>query len=145
MSVRAGRLSPSAFDRGWAAPASWLGWALAGAALAGVAAALGAGILGVAGEPVCWLKRVAHVSCPTCGLTRSLALLARGDLAGSLAMHPWGPVLAAQAVAAWLAWGAWLAGQLNERPDRWIPRAVALNGVALAALWVVRLITATLP
>jgi hypothetical protein len=88
---------------------------------------------------------VAHVSCPTCGLTRSLALLARGDLAGSLAMHPWGVALVAQLAAGWAICGLWAAGRLRQRPDRWLPHAVAANAAALAALWIARLASGLLP
>jgi hypothetical protein len=94
---------------------------------------------------VCWLRSVAHVSCPTCGLTRSLALLAHGQLAGSLAMHPWGVAVAAQAAAALPIGGLWFSGRLPERPDRWLPRVVAINALALVALWLARLATGTLP
>ncbi|MGH7740649.1 MAG: DUF2752 domain-containing protein [Candidatus Eiseniibacteriota bacterium] len=123
---------------------AWRGWGIAGAAIAACAAALRDGVISTA-EPVCWLSRVAHVSCPTCGLTRALTLLLRGEFASSLAMHPWGVALAAQVMAGWLMWGAWLSGRLRERPDRWIPRAVALNAAALLALWAVRLVSGTLP
>lgn len=112
---------------------------------AATAAALRAGLGLTAGEPICWLARVAHVSCPTCGLTRSLTLLSRGDLAGSLAMHPWGPALALQVLAAGLVWGAWLAAPWRERPDRWVPHAVAFNAIALGVIWVARLAMGTLP
>lgn len=44
----------------------------------------------------CIFKSVTGVPCPTCGLTRSVSLLLRGDITSSLAVHPLGfPVLAA--------------------------------------------------
>lgn len=122
---------------------AWLPWLGAGAllALAGVALAALTGT----GEPVCALRRVAGLECPTCGMTRALGLLARGAWRESLALHPWAAALALQAAAAWALWGAWLAGRLRARPDRWIPAAVGANLAALVLLWLARLATGTLP
>jgi hypothetical protein len=72
-------------------------------------------------------------------------LLGRGDVAASLALHPWALALALQLLVAWALWGAWISGRLQQRPDRWVPRAVALNALALGAIWLVRLLTGTLP
>jgi hypothetical protein len=91
------------------------------------------------------MRAIAHVSCPTCGLTRAIGLLARGDVAASLALHPWAIALAVQLFAAWVLWGAWVAGWLRPRPDRWVPHAVAVNLLALGAIWIVRFVTGTLP
>jgi hypothetical protein len=123
--------------------AAFTGWATTGALIAAAPAVLRA--LAVPGDPVCARRALTHVNCPTCGLTRALALLTRGDLAASLALHPWAPVLAAQAIAGWFLWGAWLAGRVRQRPDRWMPHALAVNGLALGAIWLVRLATGTLP
>ncbi len=135
--VRSGRAGSS--------PVAWTAWALAGAAAAGSIAALRAGTTGTWMEPVCLLRQVAHVSCPICGLTRSLTLLARGDVAGSFSLHPWGAALTLQIVGGWAIWGLWNAGWLRLRPDRWLPHALAVNSLALAALWLVRWFTGTLP
>lgn len=43
--------------------------------------------------PLCAFSVVTGLSCPGCGLTRSFAFLAHGDLRASLAMHPLGPAL----------------------------------------------------
>ena len=51
---------------------------------------------------VCLLKRLTGLSCPTCGLTRSVCHLLQGDLTGSLALHPAGiPVVVG--LAGWIA------------------------------------------
>ena len=42
----------------------------------------------------CLSREVFHVSCPGCGLTRSIVLLAGGDLAGSIHMHRLGWLMA---------------------------------------------------
>ena len=41
--------------------------------------------------------------------------------------------------------GAWLAGALRSRPDRWIPHVVALDVAALVLLWALRAATGALP
>lgn len=43
----------------------------------------------------CFSKKLFHVDCPGCGLTRSFIRLAEFDVAGSLAMHRLGWLLAA--------------------------------------------------
>ena len=87
---------------------------------------------------VCLFQRVTHHDCATCGMTRAFALLARGDVAGSLARHPLALPLAAEALLLWLA--APLAWRLRVRVG---PRArdgwLMANAAALIAAWVVRL------
>lgn len=126
------------------APRAWLAWLGAGALLA-LAWALLASVRATTGEPVCALRHLAGLDCPTCGLTRALGSLARGGWREALALHPWAPALALQAAAAWALWGAWLGGRLRARPDRWCPAALAANLAALALLWLVRVAAGTLP
>lgn len=66
---------------------------------------------------LCVFKAVTGVPCLTCGTTRTLALLARLDLAGALAMNP----LVAAGV---LALAPWAAADLALMPRR---RALALE------------------
>jgi Protein of unknown function (DUF2752) len=39
------------------------------------------------GTAFCPVARFFHVACPGCGMTRALAAMARGDVAGSLRLH----------------------------------------------------------
>lgn len=57
----------------------------------------------------CVLKSLAGIPCPTCGLTRAAAALARGDFAGALRLQPLGT---AAALAALLFGGLWGAAAL---------------------------------
>jgi hypothetical protein len=132
-------LAPAGSRRG-----AWLAWLVAGAALALAWVALAASQPG-AGEPLCALRRASGLACPTCGVTRALALLVRGAWRESLALHPWAALLALQLPVAWVLWATWLAGRLRVRPDRWIPHALAANAAAVAALWLARLAMGTLP
>ncbi len=121
-------------------------WAGAGAALAAAFAWLAASRFPAgAGEPVCTFRRVTHLACPTCGMTRALACLARGDFATSLALHPLALVLAAELVVLWLLWGRGLARGDARRIERNLPRLLAANAAAFAAVWLARLLTGTLP
>jgi hypothetical protein len=132
---------------------AWLAWSLAGVAGALAWSALGARAHAAGAEPVCLLRGIAHLACPTCGMTRALALLAAGEWREALALHPWAPPFAAQVAAGWAWWGLVLARGASplsalggeRRPDRWLPHAVALNAVALLLIWLVRLATGTLP
>jgi hypothetical protein len=47
----------------------------------------------------CPLRTLAHVPCPSCGMTRAFVRLAHGDLAGALHVSPLGTVLACAAAA----------------------------------------------
>ena len=121
-------------------------WAGAGAALAAAFAWLAASRFPAgAGEPICTFRRVTHLACPTCGMTRALACLARGDVGASLGIHPLALVLAVELVVLWLLWGRGLARGDAHQIERRIPSLVAANAAAFAAVWLARLLTGTLP
>jgi len=50
----------------------------------------------------CLFTTATGIQCPACGMTRSVASIARGDLGASLAYHPLGILLAGSALAAFL-------------------------------------------
>ncbi len=126
--------------------APWAAWLLCGLAVAGAWLALRVWAPGVTGgEPLCLLRRVAHVECTTCGLTRAFALLAGGEWRASFALHPLALPLAVQFVVGWAAWGAALARGRAGFLDRWLPAAVMADACALLAVWVVRLVAGALP
>ncbi len=118
---------------------AWRAWALAGAA--GV---LGLAVLAAwtppAGEAwsTCLFRRVTHVPCATCGMTRALSSLAHGDLAGARARHPLAVPFAAEAALLWL-----LAPLAIRRrwapPERWLRAWLLAHGVLLLAVWGARL------
>jgi hypothetical protein len=121
-------------------------WALAG--LAGLA---GLALLHVwipdpdPARALCFSRRFLGIPCPGCGLTRSFAHMAKGEWSAALAAHPLAPVLAAEAVVAWLAWGIGLRRTPPLLRQDWIA-PVALGHVAvLCALWLGRLSTGSLP
>ena len=58
---------------------SWLGWNIAEDSTTPTA---------------CMFKAVTHLPCPSCGTTRALVLLMKGDISGSLLVNPFGVILA---------------------------------------------------
>jgi hypothetical protein len=122
------------------------GWALAGAA--GLAAFL---ILHVwvppegAGFAICPLRRFTGLPCPGCGMTRAFAHLAKGEWAAAVHDHPLAPLLAVELALLWAAWGGAASGRLRL-PALPQPELAALGHLAvLAAVWLGRLATGTLP
>jgi hypothetical protein len=96
-------------------------------------------------EPVCALRQIAHIGCPTCGFTHALVALARGEVSASVAFHPMAVAIVSQMLAAWLAWGWSLARGRAAGSGRWLAHAVALDVAAGLAVWIARLATGTIP
>jgi hypothetical protein len=127
--------------------AAWLAWALAaGAGALALALARTPFAAAAAAAPsACMFEGLTGLACPTCGFTRAVVLLAHGAWRESFVLHPWALPLVAQLALGWLAWGAWLAGALRARPDRWVPHAVAANLAALVLVWALRAWLGALP
>ncbi|HXO18926.1 MAG TPA: DUF2752 domain-containing protein [Thermoanaerobaculia bacterium] len=122
-----------------------------------------AGLLGLAGlvvlhlwappdDPrlaICLSRRLLGIPCPTCGMTRALAHLAKGEWRAALALHPLAPLVLVELVLGWMLWGwkAWgsvLAGRLPRVWSR-LDLVLAANGALFCALWLGRLASGTLP
>ncbi len=122
---------------------SVLAWALAG--LAGLAALIVLRAWTPSGISTCLSATLLGVNCPGCGMTRACSLLARGDLAGSIAMHPLALFFAVQALVAWTWWGLVLARRVRVPSPWWGIGALTLNTAALVVTWLARMATGTLP
>ncbi|MFY9824848.1 MAG: DUF2752 domain-containing protein [Thermoanaerobaculia bacterium] len=123
-------------------------WVLSGlAGLAGLAVLHVWTPAGDAASSICLLRRFFHLPCPGCGMTRAFAALAKGDWSATVALHPLAPVLAAELVLVWAAWGVALC---SPPALRWV-RLVKVDALLLAnlgallALWLGRVATGTLP
>ena len=117
-----------------------------------------AGFLGLAGLAVfhvwvpsgdpssalCFSRRLFHLPCPGCGMTRAFAHLAKGEWGTALVLHPLAPVVALEIVLGWLAWGTRVAGRPLRLPVR-VETVLLANAAALCALWLGRMATGTLP
>jgi hypothetical protein len=119
-------------------------WLLAG--LAGLAGLAVLHLWTPSGDPtsaVCLLRRLFHLPCPACGMTRAFAHLAKGEWAAAVAIHPLSPAVAIELVLGWAAWGISFAS-----PLRLPVRADSLlfaNAAALVAFWLGRAATGSLP
>ncbi len=94
---------------------------------------------------LCLFRRHTHVPCPGCGLTRAFALLAKGDLAAAVGMHPLAPLLAAEALLLWLAWGRAILRGRALSLERWEISIAVVHLVLFGSVWLFRLVTGTLP
>jgi hypothetical protein len=124
----------------------WLGAPLLGALLALVLQALEPGR--APAFTLCLFRGLTGIPCPGCGLTRAAIALLRGDWAAALLLHPLALVLAFEAGALWLLWGARLYRPRRRppTPGPWRLEALAAaNAAALLALWLGRAATGTLP
>ncbi len=54
------------------------------------------------GLVLCPFRRLTHLPCPGCGMTRALLALGRGDLHGALTFHPLSPFVAALLIGWWV-------------------------------------------
>jgi hypothetical protein len=95
------------------------------------------------GPPLCPFRACTGIACPGCGVTRAAGALLRGRWGDAVHLQPLMPLFALQVVAVWLA--VVLRGRALPEPPAWvIPVVLALNGLALIAVWVVRLGTGSL-
>jgi hypothetical protein len=100
------------------------------------------------GDPataLCLSRRLLHLPCPGCGMTRAFALLAKGEWNAAFAEHPLAPVLALEGVLGWLAWGVALAARRSLRLPFRLDTVVLAHAAVLVALWLGRAATGTLP
>lgn len=95
----------------------------------------------VAGGPdLCLFHRATGIACPSCGLTRAAAALAKGRFNESWRWHPLVAVVAFEAVGFWLLWGVAPAAL-----RRLAPRVAIGTGVLLLLVWILRWTIGTLP
>ncbi len=78
-------------------------------------------------------------------MTRAFALIARGQLSASLAFHPLALLLALEAVAIWLAWPLVLLKKVARPSAQAVNSWLLIHLALLVIVWVVRLVTGTLP
>jgi hypothetical protein len=94
---------------------------------------------------VCLSRRLFHLPCPGCGMTRAFAHLAKGEWSAALTAHPLAPVLALEMILGWAAWGLALAARRPVLSKLRIEILLLANAAVLCALWLGRVATGTLP
>ncbi len=92
-----------------------------------------AAITAATGLPaLCPFRLCTGMACPGCGMSRAAWRAVTGDLGGSWAMHPWLAPIAVQ-----LAIVAVVVSRTGRRPP-WLETLMAINGVALVIVWLLR-------
>ena len=116
---------------------------------AGVVVAWALGVMpALLGLQRCPSALLLHTPCPGCGMTRAAWLLLRGDVRGSIAMHPLAiPTLLATALIALamvrvtFARGG-VGGMVDDRLSRLAVVAFVAIQIASVALWIARMLGA---
>jgi len=118
-----------------------------------------AGLLGLAGlgllhawvpasdpaSALCLSRRLLHLPCPACGMTRAFAHLAKGEWSAAVSLHPLAPVVALEFMLGWALWGWELAARRPFRLPVRLETVLMANAAVLIALWLGRAATGTLP
>jgi hypothetical protein len=140
------KFGPRVARAGWRGPLGWVSTA--------AVAAVGFLLLHVwvpSEDPrrsVCILRRFFGLSCPTCGMTRAFAHLAKGEWSAAWTCHPLAIPLALEMLALWIAWGVIL--RRKTKPETGTSQSpwltlLWLNLAVFGGVWILRLLTATLP
>ena len=101
----------------WTLGALWLAWVF---------------LASPAEQGVCLFKAVTHVPCPSCGSSRALVLLLKGDLLGSLEMNPVGALIGFLLVVV----PVWIVADVARRRDTFLRTYRALENVMTHRAWV---------
>jgi hypothetical protein len=100
------------------------------------------------GDPFCLSRRLLHVSCPGCGLTRSVTAFAHLEFARAFRLHAIGPVFVVLTAAVWLLAVAGLVKGHSYLPDLdapWFAPGGVLLMSTMILYWIVRLVAGILP
>ncbi|WP_294617109.1 DUF2752 domain-containing protein [uncultured Bacteroides sp.] len=99
---------------------------------------------GPCGETACLFKRLFHIPCPSCGATRAIMALMRGEVGESLMLNPIGIVLALMlaGIPLWMLADAMLGKDsyylFYRKADKWFGKRHVFLPFALlmAANWI---------
>jgi Protein of unknown function (DUF2752) len=94
---------------------------------------------------ICLSRRLFHLPCPGCGMTRAFAHLAKGEWSAAVRAHPLAPLLALEGILGWTVWGMALTAARPLRLPVRLETLLLANAAALVALWLGRVATGTLP
>ncbi len=96
----------------------------------------------------CMSRNLLGVSCPGCGMTRSVTSAAHGEFAASLRLHAFGPFVLAAGLIGWGLLAATLVTDHDYLPDinekKWTYVIVG-SFVLLVVYWLIRLILRATP
>jgi hypothetical protein len=100
---------------------------------------------------ICVLRRCFDLPCPTCGMTRGLAHLAKGEWGAAWSAHPLAAPFALEMFVLWVVWGLRLGAPAAPRwaarlrSHDWELQLLFANLAIFGAVWLGRLATGTLP
>lgn len=97
------------------------------------------------GPTLCPIALLTGVACPGCGMTRAASALLRGNIDLALDYHPLIPLIALLLVAGWSWFLMRRAGRVGPISNRVLNLVLIGAGVSLAAVWILRAATGTLP
>ena len=97
------------------------------------------------GPTICPFALCTGTACPGCGMTRAASHLVRGDLGTALSYHPLVPLLALATTGGWAWFLARAAGKVRPMSSKALNLILIGSGIALVAVWVIRLAAGTLP
>lgn len=84
-------------------------------------------------------------ACPGCGMTRAASSLIRGDFGGAMSLHPLVGLVGLQLAAGWVWYLLRRSGRFQPLSNRTLNVFLIGTAVALLAVWVVRLLSGSLP
>lgn len=90
-------------------------------------------------QSICFFRVATGVPCPSCGMTRGFAALAKGDVSAAFDKHPLAPLFAFELMLGWLVWGAAAWKMLPFPSMTWVNAGLLLHGALLLTVWVYRL------
>jgi len=97
------------------------------------------------GSTICPIALLTGVACPGCGMTRAASALLRGNIGLALDYHPLIPLLVVLVVGGWVWSLLRRAGKVEPIPNRVLNLVLIGTGVSLAAVWILRYASGTLP
>jgi hypothetical protein len=97
------------------------------------------------GPTICPFALFTGTACPGCGMTRAASRLVRGDLETALNFHPLVPAIGLLAITGWTWFMLRRSGKVQPLSDRLLNGVLIATAIALVAVWIVRLVTKTLP
>ena len=97
------------------------------------------------GPTLCPFALITGTACPGCGMTRAASQVLRGNLDIAFTYHPLVLIVALQLIGGYVWFLLRRAGKVKPMSNRTLNIVLIGTGVALLAVWVVRMAMGSLP
>ena len=97
------------------------------------------------GPTICPFAFSTGMACPGCGMTRAASQILRGNFDMALTYHPLVPIVIIQLLGGWVWFLLRRSGTVKPMSNRTLNIVLIGTGVALLAVWVLRMATGALP